>query len=53
MRWVSWVVGVVVGVGVHVDAADLVVGVLCVGCGLPDRKLDKLAAQRKCMKCAT
>lgn len=21
--------------------------------GLPDRKLDKLAAQRKCMKCAT
>lgn len=22
-------------------------------CGLPDRKLDKLAAQRKCMKCAT
>lgn len=47
--WVSWVVGV----GRHVDAADLVVGVLCGACGLPDRKLDKLAAQRKCMKCAT
>lgn len=45
---------------VHVDAADLNVGKLwCEGwgssgaCGLPDRKLDKLAAQRKCMKCAT
>lgn len=42
---------------VHVHAADLYVGKLWWEQrgvrGLPDRKLDKLAAQRKCMKCAT
>lgn len=47
---------------VHVHAADLYVGKLWWAGqqweqrgvrGLPDRKLDKLAAQRKCMKCAT